>query len=312
MVNIKVISNIDLNFGAPINELFRVWAKIIENQGQSITLDFSGCRFSNPFFLLGIYLLYRHCKNEGMDIEMNLNCSNEYFANYLNLTYFRGGLQPDMKTQDIETQDLETIFESYRHKTYLPLTNFPAGANNIESEIRDRLMEFMGNRVRERLNLDVQLYSAVSYLIDEAVNNIKDHAQTPRGYLFTQFYPTRQFLDLCIADTGISLLGSYQAIGREDITSHEQAIQSALSGDSTKNNLHRGFGIRTSRSMLVNGLGGQYFLFSGNAFLLSQKGMKEEVKILPPIQGISWPGTYLAMRIPVQENVKFQYNDYIE
>lgn len=307
MVNIKVISSIDLNFGAPINELLRVWAKIIENQGQSITLDFSSCRFSNPFFLLGIYLLYRHCKNEGMDIEMNLDCSNEYFANYLNLTYFRGGLQPD-----IEIQDIETIFESYRHKTYLPLTNFPAGANNIDSEIRDRLLEFMGNRVRQKLNLDVQLYSAVSYLIDEAVNNIKDHARTQRGYLFTQFYPKKQFLDLCIADTGVSLLGSYQAIGRDDITSHEQAIQSALRGDSTKNNLHRGFGIRTSRNMLVNGLGGRYFLFSGNAFLFSQPGRQEEVKVLPSIPGISWPGTYLAMRIPVQKNLNFQYNQYIE
>lgn len=159
--------------------------------------------------MLGISLLYRHCRNEGKDIEMNLDCGNEYFANYLNLTYFREGLQPD-----IVTQDIETIFESYRHKTYLPLTNFPAGENSMDSDIRDRLLEFMSNRVRERLNLDVQLYSAVSYLIDEAVNNIKDHARTQRGYLFTQIYPKKQFLDLCIADTGVSLLGSYLATGR--------------------------------------------------------------------------------------------------
>lgn len=307
MVNIKVIPDIGSNFGAPINELLRVWAQIIENKEEPITLDFSGCRFSNPFFLLGIYLLCRHCRNEGMDIEMNLDCGNEYFANYLNLTYFHEGLQPD-----IVTQDIEAIFESYRYKTYLPLINFPAGENNMDSDIRDRLLEFMSDRVRERLNLDVQLYSAVSYLIDEAVNNIKDHARSQRGYLFTQFYPKKQFLDLCIADTGVSLLGSYLATGRKDISSHEQAIQSALSGDSTKNNLHRGFGIRTSRNMLVNGLGGRYFLFSGNSFLFSQTGMKEEVKVLPQIPGISWPGTYLAMRIPVQKNVNFQYNQYIE
>jgi hypothetical protein len=307
MVNIKVISNIDLNFGAPINELFRVWAEIIQNKDQPITLDFRGCRFSNPFFLQGIYLLYRNCRDEGMNIEMNLNCNNEYFANYLNLTYFRGGFQPDK-----ELQDIATIFDSYRCKTYLPLTNFPVGANDGDTAIRDKLLEFMSQRVRERLQLDTQLYIAITYLIDEAVNNIKDHARTERGYLFTQFYPKKGFLDLCIADIGISLLGSYHYVGRTDITNHEQAIQAALSGDSTKNNLHRGFGIRTSRNMLVNGLSGRYFLLSGNSFLFSRPGTPEEIKILPQAPGISWPGTYIAMRIPVQKNANFNYSDYIE
>ncbi len=270
---IKVIPNIGLNFGAPLNELFRVWAEIIKNKEQSITLDFSSCRFSNPFFLLGIYLLYRQCKEKGMDIELNLDCSNEYFANYLSLTYFRGGFQPDT-----EPQDIETIFDSYRGKTYLPLTNFPAGVSDYETNIRDRMLEFMEHRVRERLNLDTQLYTVVSYLIDETVNNIKDHARTERDYLFTQFYPKKGFLDLCIADTGVSLLGSYRATARYDITSHEQAVQAAMNGDSTKNNLHRGFGIRTSRKMLVNGLSGRYFLLSGNSFLFSRPGQPEEVK----------------------------------
>lgn len=307
MTVIKVIPNIGFSFGAPLNELLRVWAEIIENKDQSIILDFTGCRFSNPFFLLGIYLLYSQCKEEGMDIELNLDCSNEYFANYLNLIYFRGGFQPDS-----ESQDIQAIFENYRYKTYLPLTNFPAGSGERETTIRDRLLELIEHRVRERLNLDTQLYIAVSYLIDEAVNNIKDHARTERGYLFTQFFPKRGFLDLCIADTGVSLLGSYKATGRDDITSHEQAMQAALNGESTKNNQHRGFGIRTSRNMLVNGLGGQYFLLSGNSFLFSRADHPEVLTVIPSVPGISWPGTYLALRIPVQKNANFQYNQYIE
>jgi len=162
------------------------------------------------------------------------------------------------------------------------------------------------------LQSDAQLYSGVSYLIDEAVNNITDHSRTDRGYLFTQFYPKKEYLDLCIADTGISILGSYEAVGRTDITSHEQAIQAALSGDSTKDDPNRGFGIRTSRRMLVKGLGGRYFLLSGNSFMFSYPGVNETIKVLPPVPGISWPGTYLALRIPVQKNVKFQINDYLE
>src|SRR5690242_12922872 len=95
MVTIKVIPNIGFNFGDPIKELLRIWSEIIKNSDQAIVIDVSGCRFSNPFFLLGIYLLYRRYKQAGIDIELNTNCTNEAFANYLNLTYFLGGFQPD-------------------------------------------------------------------------------------------------------------------------------------------------------------------------------------------------------------------------
>jgi hypothetical protein len=156
------------------------------------------------------------------------------------------------------------------------------------------------------------LYTAVTYLIDEAVNNIKDHAQTERGFLFTQFYPKAEYMDLCIADAGISILGSYQAAGRLDITSHSQAIEAALNGESTKDVAGRGFGIRTSRNMLVNGLGGRYYLMSGDSFLFSYPGGNEEIKIFPNNSGLNWVGTYLAMRIPVQKNVNFHYNEYLE
>jgi hypothetical protein len=308
MVSIKVIPDIGFNFGSPINELLKVWTEIETKKKQQLLVDLSGCRFSNPFFLLGLYLLYRHCKSEGYDIELNIDCKNEYFLAYLNLTYFRGGFKPD----DQPIGEYNTVLDSYRYKTYLPLTNFPSGDDASSTNVREKVLELMGQRLRERLQLDAQLFSAVSFIIAEAVNNIKDHSRTDRGYLFTQFYPKRGFLDLCIADTGVSIFGSYKAVGRKDITSHEQAVQAALSGDSTKDDPSRGFGIRTSRKMLVSGLGGRYFLLSGNAFLFSYPGATEAIKVLPPEPGISWPGTYLALRIPIQKNVKFQISDYLE
>jgi hypothetical protein len=307
MVNIRVIPDIGFNFGAPINELLRIWSFIELNKNQKIIIDLSDCRFSNPSFLLGIYLLYRHCMQAGKDIELNSECKNEYFSSYLNLTYFKEGFHPDNYSPD----EYNIIFDSYLDKTYLPLTNFPARDNNADAAIRDRMLELMSQRIRQRLNLNGELYNAVTYLIDEAVNNIKDHAKTPRGYLFTQFYPKKKFLDVCIADTGITILGSYQAAGRDDIQNHGQAMQAALSGESTKNDPNRGFGIRTSRRMLVNGLGGRYFLMSGNAFIFSQPG-SEEIRVFPANPGLNWPGTYLAMRIPVQLNANFHFYQYIE
>lgn len=256
MVTVKVISDVGFNFGSPIGELVRTCTEIEDAKDDQIVVDLSSCRFSNPFLLLGIYLFYERCKAKGYHIDLNATIKNNYFSEYLNLTYFNsGGFKPD----DYSAGDYNVIFDSYRNKTYLPLTNFPAGLDSASSDVRERVLEFMSKRIKERLNLDGQLYSAVAFLLDKAVNNIRDHSRTNRGYLFTQFYPSKNYLDVCIADTGASILGSYQAVGRDDIISHEQAVQAALSGDSTKDDPSRGFGIRTSRKMLVKGLGGHYF-----------------------------------------------------
>jgi hypothetical protein len=138
MVTIKVIPNIGFSFGDPIKELLRVWSEIIKNLNQAIVIDVSGCRFSNPFFLLGIYLLYRRYKQDGADIELNTNCTNEAFAAYLNLTYFLGGFQPD----NYSAEEYDVILDSYMNKTYLPLTNFPSTALVQHTEVRERILEF--------------------------------------------------------------------------------------------------------------------------------------------------------------------------
>lgn len=107
----------------------------------------------------------------------------------------------------------------------------------------------------------------LTYLIDELTNNINDHSFAEYGSIFAQFYPSKKYLDVCICDLGIGILKSYLNNG-EYLNSHAEAIKLAISGVSTKDRPEaRGFGISTSLEMLVNGLNGRFFLWSGDALL---------------------------------------------
>ena len=309
MINITVQSDTSLEFASSIRELFRIWALVINGgKKEEIIVDLSNCRFCKCSFLLGLHLLYKDFVKQGYNISLKTNCSNKAFGSYLNLTSFDEGLNPN----NFSSNEVDQLFERFKNKTYLPLLNFPASAMAEDIRIRESIMDSLSQSIESKLKLEPQIRGAVTYLIDEAVNNIKDHARTLRGYIITQFYPKRQYMDICIADLGVSLLGSYKAVGRTDIITPEQALQAALNGDSTKDDPGRGFGIRTSRRMLVQGLGGRYFMMSGNAFLYSLPARKETIQVIDENIGIQWNGTFVALRIPIQTNSTFEMTQYLE
>lgn len=148
-------------------------------------------------------------------------------------------------------------------------------------------------------------------MIEESVDNIIEHSDSKRGYIFGQSYPSKKYMDICIADNGITLLGSYCKMEENKITDHLSAMKAANFGISTKNLTgaeNRGYGIRTSKKMLVDGLSGNYVMLSGNALYLKSKTI-ERFMVLPDIA--TWQGTIVAMRIPYV-NASFNYIDFVE
>lgn len=71
---------------------------------------------------------------------------------------------------------------------------------------------------------------------------------------------------------------------------------------------NRGFGISTSKSMLVDGLKGAFFMLSGGAFHRHDSNVNVFIK-LP--ETINWNGTIILMRIPVTVPANFNYLKYI-
>lgn len=111
--------------------------------------------------------------------------------------------------------------------------------------------------------------NGLKWLLSELTDNIIEHSETDFGWLSYQLYPQLKILDLCICDTGIGLYNSYKnpkdGSDYSYIMDHADAIEAVLSGDSTKDNKERGFGVRTSIKAIKEGFKGQIVLGSGCA-----------------------------------------------
>ena len=153
--------------------------------------------------------------------------------------------------------------------------------------------------------------NGLKYMIDETLDNITEHSESDRGYIYAQAYPNKGFLDVCIADRGVSLLGSYEKLPDNEIVSDMEAIKAANRGLSSKNlpdAENRGFGIMTSKQMLIQGLGGQYLMISGGSLYIKTRNI-DSFYAMP--HGLRWNGTIVALRIPYHSTT-FYYINYIE
>lgn len=103
----------------------------------------------------------------------------------------------------------------------------------------------------------------------------------------------KNFLDLCIADCGRGLARAYKEENGLDFTDQE-AIKQVLMGHSTKSDVERGYGVRTSKRVVCEGLGGGFILLSGDSALFSSKN-KEKIISLP---NFFWQGVIISYRIP--------------
>lgn len=294
---IKKVININdnslLNGLSPVLEIIN----LIENSNDdNVEIDFTDTNFVSPLFLLPLMVFV-------IGHKKNISYSN--ISQYMNIVKFGEGVKPD----EIVDGNFSDYMQRYNNKTYIPIVNFVATIDKHQD--RDSIITSIEAILEKQLSLERNIISGLKYLIGELVDNISEHAKSDRAYIFTQAYPYKKYLDLCIADTGVTLLGSYRTLPNNEIGSNIEAMQAANRGISTKNlpeAENRGYGIRTSKNMLINGLGGSFVMISGNA-IHARNRIVDKFLELP--QTIEWKGTIIALRIPYQ-NKGFQYIDYVE
>ena len=296
------------NFGSPLKGLLSLIFDIHEfGNSHKIVLDYSNAAFTNPLYTLSLPLLVKMFERKGIEIILESEFKQPNVSSYMSLLQFPEGVCPEQ----IPNQGYEKYLEGYKHKTYIPILNFPTAENEHTNKIRDNFLSAINSIITHQANLDSIMRSAIMYLIDEGINNIIHHAQDERGYILAQVYPSNGYMEICIADIGRTLLQSYEQSGRHnEIHTHLEAMSAALNGRSTKSdNVDRGFGISTSKKMLTEGLNGKYFLFSGNVFNIHTSEIND-ITELPP--EIFWQRAYLAMRIPLVAKAGFNPSSYYE
>jgi anti-sigma regulatory factor (Ser/Thr protein kinase) len=263
-----------------------------------LIIDMEQITFVHPFLILPLCALI--AEKIEKNVEIQFSC-NEKIKSYLETILFPKGLDTSI------LPNWQIALEKYTHKTYLPVCKIPSTVN--ATKVREQLLTTFENILIQQLKITGQLISVIKYLIGEAIDNITDHSEVHNGWIMAQNYPSKGYLDVCIVDNGIGINGSYTKSDNFYIENDADALRMAINGESTKIITEtRGYGIDTSRRMLVDGMKGKYLLFSGKAFYI----YSNELEQIIPLPDIGWHGTMLAMQIPAQEPENFNYITFLE
>ncbi len=227
-------------------------------------------------------------------------------SSYIDTVRFTSG---GVNASPMRDSEFKAFMSGFARKTYIPIVKFPTALNG--SDKRDAILCSVLSILNGQNGFGDNVKNGLHYIIGESVDNMVEHSHSKYGYIVAQSYPTMGFTDICIADTGGTILGSYAGNPRTaGIGSDIEAIQSAVSGISAKNlpeAENRGFGLRTTIRMLTSGLSGEYLLASGNA-LFAASGNAVRFMELP--FGVRFHGTVIAFRIPeIMDD--FNYMKYI-
>lgn len=284
--------------GQAFNSLFKViWETESSAVEEEIIWSFRNNSFFHPFFISALSL-YKH----NSDRRIVTDDVNNYTRSYLELIHFEDAL---LLNDGLETSK---IFDTYKNKSYIPICKFGTSEDTIDS-VTTGLQRIM----QSQHTLPVTVRSALSYMMGEIVTNIHDHSKSKYGFMFSQYLKREKCLNLCIADNGITIYGSFVNSGKFDTSLLENqghVLNMALSHCSTKNRPdaeNRGFGLPTTKNMLARGMNGSFFIMSGNAFH-RHDGIGEQTVTLPP--NIEWNGTIVLLKIPIEIPNDFNYLKY--
>ena len=296
----KIKEKINVNhakLSAGLSAALRICARIAGSSDESDEVDLSEVRFVTPTFALPFLVFV-----DGL--AKNLSMSNA--SSYLRNIHFESRGVDSGAMRSIE---FAAFIERYSQKKFIPIVRFPVQKTRISD--RDTILSAVENILVKQTGWKSNVTHGIKYMLSEMADNISEHSRSEYGYIFAQCYPTYGYADICLGDSGITVLGSYQMADNKEIQTDIEALEAANKGISTKNlpeSENRGYGLITSRKMLVRGLGGQYLMLSGNAVYVDTPNGGGYIEIPG---GLRFKGTVIALRLPYH-NDNFSYLDYLE
>ena len=199
--------------------------------------------------------------------------------------------------------------ERFASKCHIPVIEFPASLSR--TDLFCETIASVEDMIIRQTGMENNVAIGLKYVIDECTDNIIEHSKSEYGYICSAIDRETNTIDICIADKGITVLGSFQAKNDPDIISDLESLQAANRGISTKNRPdaeNRGYGLATTKKMIVSGLGGSFAMISGSSvYILDERGGR----FLDSSRTVKMAGTIIMMRIPYI-NKEFKYINYVE
>ena len=111
-------------------------------------------------------------------------------------------------------------------------------------------------------------------MLAELSDNIEQHSQFTQASVMAQYYSDKKYLDIGIFDNGITIPSLFEKKNISFLNDID-ALNKAIEGISTKEEKGRGFGLRTSKKIVLEGLNGEMYLISRKGALILGPESKE-------------------------------------
>ena len=255
---------------------------------ESLFFDFSQINWTCPLLMLPIASYINSTKSDFISGD------NSNVKSYLSAISFPKGID--------SISEFEQQIQKF--KSYIPISVL----KKEKYEEREKLQGLFESMIYKILEVgEIQgIRNAIFYPVLELAGNIFEHSKTVKGFIFGQYFPKKNYLDICIVDQGRGLASAY--LEEKDLKlSDDAALEEVMKGHSTKPDKERGYGVRTSKRVVCEGLGGEFLLLSGSAALISAKS-KEKIMSLP---NFYWQGVVIAYRIP-RPTMPIDISPYLE
>lgn len=163
-------------------------------------------------------------------------------------------------------------------------------AQSLNSVYRDVV-----NAMTSHFEIEVSVLQALSYCLYEMMDNVHIHSGKPLGTAITHYDDVRKTLRILIADDGMGIRASLSENDKYKNISEAEALKLCLE-DNITDGKGMGFGLYTT-SRLVNNIGKEFILHSGNHKLIIKDG------ITSVIENGFWQGTLIYMEIGTGEEI---------
>ena len=145
------------------------------------------------------------------------------------------------------------------------------------------------------LEIEVSVLQALSYCLYEMMDNVHIHSGKPLGTAMTHYDKAQKTMSILIADDGMGVQASLSENEKYKDISEAEALKMCLE-DKITDGKGLGFGLYTT-SRLVDSIGKEFILHSGNHKLIRKDGVESVVE-----NGF-WQGTLIYMVIGTGEEI---------
>lgn len=261
-----------------LEECQKLVCQFQEYPDTTLIIDFSDCDFLYPDYALILLCAIKFIESQGIEVhgKIKLDKNKSIYAFLLKMDFF--------KNLNIE---LPKIDNPYADNSFIEIQKYTS-ENQIEVLHKIILM------LREKSNMDDDVFTGLDYCLNEILDNILNHSKEKSGWVVAQYFGKLNQIRLMVVDHGI---GIQKALNEKHNFSEEEAIQKCIISGVT-NGRGQGHGLYAT-SLFAKENKGWLSIISGNYKL----DVSENETFINKIK--YWQGTCVYLRI--NTNIEVDY-----